>query len=238
MAESEVIRNKQEWDRIHTLAERRHVAATVLAFFTSRRPDKPMDPVLEDMFANLVLEADDRQYAIFWERILADKEQIVPKLLAELDGTPPKERSEAEKLSEGELDSLASRKANAAVTLLRLKIEIERHEKATAAATLLRLMITDDMVWKLLQHREDPSVRTYIVHRLMPYGVPVQVVVDRLLDGNPEISETRALILSLGEYPPGSPGRSSLPEEWRKKRQRFVNAPERRLCQQSGRRNP
>ena len=128
--------------------DRRHVAASILEFYTRRHPDETTDLRVEDMFADLVLEADDRQYAVFWQRIKEDQEVIVPKLYAELSRMPPG------KAAEDELDSLASRKANAAVTLLRLRI-------------------ADEKVWKLLQHSEDPSVRTYIVHRLMPYGIPV-----------------------------------------------------------------
>ena len=79
--------------------------------------------------------------------------------------------------------------------------------------------MADDRVWKLLRHSEDPSVRTHIVHRLNPYGVPVKVVVDRLLKGSPEVSERRALILSLGEYPLESP----LPEERQKELQPLLS---------------
>ena len=175
-------------------SDRRHAAATALEFFTRRRPHEITDPVREDMFANLVLEADDRQFAVFWDRIKADQKVIFPRLHAELARMPP------ERASEDELDSMASRKANAAVTLLRLRLE-------------------DNKVWKLLQLSEDPSVRTYIVHRLMPYGIPGQVVVHRLLEGSPEISERRALILSLGEYRLESLGQSPLPEERQKERQ-------------------
>jgi formylglycine-generating enzyme required for sulfatase activity len=184
------------------LQDRRHVAATVLEYFTRPGLNKTTNPSVrkddEDRFANLVLEADDRQYKIFWQRIFDEQRDLVQFMKAELGKTPEKAPEKDE-----EFESLAGRKANAAVTLLRLGKQ-------------------DEEVWKLLRHSADPSVRTYIVHRLSTYGVPVQRVVDRVLEGIPETSERtserRGLILSLGEYPRKSLVQSLVPEEREKEK--------------------
>jgi formylglycine-generating enzyme required for sulfatase activity len=173
------------------LLDRRHVAATALEYFTRPGMGETTAVDIKEMFADLVLEADERQFAVFWQRVAEQQAAVTPKLLAELSKKP------LENASEEQIDSLASRKANAAVTLVRLGL-------------------ADDQVWRLLRHTEDPSLRTYIMHRLASYSVPVQVVVNRLLNGNPEVSERRALILSLGEYPLESLQQSPLSSERQK----------------------
>ena len=76
-------------------------------------------------------------------------------------------------------ERLAKRQANAAVALLRL----DRERK----------------VWPILQHRADPSGRSYLIHRVAPLdGDPNQVVAQ--LDVQSDVSIRRALILTLGEF--------------------------------------
>src|SRR5438067_4507634 len=82
--------------------------------------------------------------------------------------------------SEDEKERLAKRQANAAVALLRMG------QPAT--------------VWPLLQHRPDPRLRTYVIHRLSPLGAEPQALAQRL-DSEPLVSARRALVLSLGEFP-------------------------------------
>jgi serine/threonine protein kinase/formylglycine-generating enzyme required for sulfatase activity len=71
--------------------------------------------------------------------------------------------------------------------------------KARAAVTLLRLR-QPERLWPVLQFQPDPSVRTYAIHTLRPLGVEVQVLV-RQLDETREVSTQRAILLALGEYP-------------------------------------
>jgi formylglycine-generating enzyme required for sulfatase activity len=80
---------------------------------------------------------------------------------------------------EGAKDALARRQANAAVALVRL---------GQAAA-----------VWPLLRHRPDPRLRTYLIHRLVPRGVPPRLLIERLREER-KVNARRALLLSLGEY--------------------------------------
>ena len=60
-------------------------------------------------------------------------------------------------------------------------------------------------VWPLLQHRSDPRVRSYLVHRLRPFGVDPNWLCERLVrtmqDSASNVSFVRALVLALGEFP-------------------------------------
>jgi serine/threonine protein kinase/formylglycine-generating enzyme required for sulfatase activity len=61
-----------------------------------------------------------------------------------------------------------------------------------------------ERVWPLLRHREDPRVRSHLVHRLAPLKSDPQALIDRLKD-EPDVSARRALLLSLGEFPDDRP---------------------------------
>jgi formylglycine-generating enzyme required for sulfatase activity len=56
-------------------------------------------------------------------------------------------------------------------------------------------------VWPLLQHSEDPRVRSYLIHRLSPLGADPRALVQRL-ETEKEVSIRRALLLCLGEFGP------------------------------------
>jgi formylglycine-generating enzyme required for sulfatase activity len=70
--------------------------------------------------------------------------------------------------------------------------------QANAAVALLRLGGTPGD-WELLRHRDDPQLRTYLLHRLGPMGVDVRAVAGQL-ERQRDDSIRRALILALGEY--------------------------------------
>jgi formylglycine-generating enzyme required for sulfatase activity len=53
--------------------------------------------------------------------------------------------------------------------------------------------------WTLLKHSPDPSLRSYLVHRLGLLGVEPSLLISRL-DEESDVSVRRALILSFGEY--------------------------------------
>jgi len=96
-------------------------------------------------------------------------------------------------VSDDARETLAQRQANAAVAALRLG--------------------AGDHVWPLLQHSPDPSLRTWIIHRLSPQGASADQIVERL-SVESDVSIRRALILILGEYPPDSvPDRQGLSEQ-------------------------
>jgi formylglycine-generating enzyme required for sulfatase activity/tRNA A-37 threonylcarbamoyl transferase component Bud32 len=82
---------------------------------------------------------------------------------------------------EKEKDALAKRQAQAAVALLHL-----------GAA---------ERVWPLLKHSPDPRLRSFLIHRLETLGTDLRVLLEQL-EAEREVSRRRALVLSLGAYPP------------------------------------
>ena len=54
-------------------------------------------------------------------------------------------------------------------------------------------------VWPLLKHGPDPTLRSYLIHRLGPLGADAGAILKQL-DSESDITIRRALILSLGEY--------------------------------------
>jgi formylglycine-generating enzyme required for sulfatase activity len=88
---------------------------------------------------------------------------------------------EPDAAAETKKETLAKRQSNAAVALLRMN--------------------HPEKVWPLLKHSPDPRVRTYIIHRLGPYGADVHAVVKQI-DEEQDVTIRRALILSLGEFSP------------------------------------
>ncbi|MBI3408861.1 MAG: SUMF1/EgtB/PvdO family nonheme iron enzyme [Planctomycetes bacterium] len=75
--------------------------------------------------------------------------------------------------------NVASRQANAAVALLRMNQSAE--------------------IWPLLKHSLDPSVRSWLIHRLGPQGLDAGAIIKQL-DDEEDVTAKRALILSLGEF--------------------------------------
>jgi formylglycine-generating enzyme required for sulfatase activity len=76
-------------------------------------------------------------------------------------------------------DAWAKRQANVAVTLWRLN--------------------NPNPVWPLLRQSTEQHRRTYLIHRLIPLGLDPGVLAARLMDPATDVSERRALVLSLGE---------------------------------------
>jgi formylglycine-generating enzyme required for sulfatase activity len=123
--------------------------------------------------ADLAMTVDPRHYTLISEAIEKSQANVIPILKAELaKNAGPDWKGDA-------VESLGVRQANAAAALLKLK--------------------QPDLVWPLFQHRPDPRVRSYLIHRLGPLGADPRAIVKRL-DGETEISARRALLLSLGEF--------------------------------------
>jgi serine/threonine protein kinase/formylglycine-generating enzyme required for sulfatase activity len=124
-----------------------------------------------EVLADLLLDADDRQFAALWPKIEAERERAAAVCQATVETSLEMQKTEEDK------EKLAKRQANAGVTLLRLG----RPEK----------------VWPLLKHSPDPRARSYLIHRFGPLGVEAGALVKRL-DEEPDVTIRRALILSLG----------------------------------------
>jgi formylglycine-generating enzyme required for sulfatase activity len=148
-------------------AEQRFIAATILADFAGDR---------SEALADLLADADPRQFAVLWPAVQTRREQAVALLAAELHRPPlPAEQVRAR-------ETLARRQALAAVALFRLG-----HPEAA---------------WPLFRHGPDPTRRSYLIPALAPLGADPGPLVARLAKET-DVSARRALILSLGEYPAG-----------------------------------
>jgi formylglycine-generating enzyme required for sulfatase activity len=71
---------------------------------------------------------------------------------------------------------------------------------ANAAVALFQLDEPDEQLWGLLRQSPDPQVRSYLIHRLGPFGVGFEFLAGRLHSVQ-DHSILQALILALGEFP-------------------------------------
>jgi serine/threonine protein kinase/formylglycine-generating enzyme required for sulfatase activity len=125
--------------------------------------------------ADLLMDADDKQFGMIFSRFKEHGDKGLPLLSGEIEKELPSDLPS----SDEQRDRLAKRQANAAVALLR--------------------MGRPEQVWPLLQHRNDPRRRSYVIHRLGPLGVEVEAIFGRLeQETDPTIQS--ALVLSLGEF--------------------------------------
>jgi formylglycine-generating enzyme required for sulfatase activity len=126
------------------------------------------------LLAEMLMDADEKQFAAIYPRFKDRAAEGLPLLAAEIDKVP----APGTLPSDQDRDKLAKRQANAATALLKMN--------------------QPDKVWALLEHRADPTVRGYLIHRLALLGVPAAAIVDRL-NAETDIAIRRALLLSLGE---------------------------------------
>jgi serine/threonine protein kinase/formylglycine-generating enzyme required for sulfatase activity len=125
------------------------------------------------VLAGLLMDADETQFPVIYPKFEAQADRGLPVLSSEIDRKLPLNAQDDAK------EKLAKRKANAAVGLFRL------HQP--------------EKVWPLLKHSPDPTVRTYLVHRLGPLRADASALVRRL-DEESDVTIKRALILCLGEF--------------------------------------
>jgi formylglycine-generating enzyme required for sulfatase activity len=143
----------------------RSLATDILADYAADQPR---------LLADLLMDADDQQFAVIYPKFKDQGERSLPLLADEINKKLPSDLPSSDEKRE----RLAKRQANAAVALLKMN----RAEK----------------VWPLLKHGPDPRVRSYLIHRLGPQGADPGALIMRL-DEEPDITIRRALILSLGE---------------------------------------
>jgi formylglycine-generating enzyme required for sulfatase activity/tRNA A-37 threonylcarbamoyl transferase component Bud32 len=176
---------------------------------------------LRQVFAGAEAEVDapeprDRAFTLLFEFATRPENRSQPEDLAALvgDAGPDQFRQLL-----GRLEASADR---AAAALLPTIADPARFDDGRArrqgrvAMALLRLGRAD-RVWPLFRHRDDPSLRTELIHNLDRFGLDPAPVVDRLRT-EPDVSARRALILCLGEFPPGrlpAPTRAALTAELR-----------------------
>jgi serine/threonine protein kinase/formylglycine-generating enzyme required for sulfatase activity len=153
-------------DRNSERASERTLATNLLADYAADQPQ---------VLADLLMDADDKQFAVIYPKLKDRAEQGLPLLTAALDTKLPAELPS----SDDKRETLAKRQANAAVALLRMNQPAK--------------------VWPLLKHSPDPGVRSYLIHRLGPMGADAGAIV-RELHIESDLTIRRALLLSLGEY--------------------------------------
>jgi serine/threonine protein kinase/formylglycine-generating enzyme required for sulfatase activity len=155
-------------DRDSERASERTLATNLLADYTADNPQR---------LADLLMDADDKQFAVIYPKLKERSEQSLPLLTGEIDKKLPAVLPSSDEKRE----ALAKRQANAAVALLKMN----RPEK----------------VWPLFKRTppDDPRVRSYLIHRLRPLGADTGAVI-RHLDEEPDVTIRRALLLSLGEF--------------------------------------
>jgi eukaryotic-like serine/threonine-protein kinase len=143
----------------------RSLATDILADYAADQPQ---------LLADLLMDADDKQFAVIYPKFKDQGERGLPLLTDEINKKLPSDLPSSDEKRE----KLAKRQANAAVALLKMN----QAEK----------------VWPLLKHGPDPRVRSYLIHRLSPLGSDSGAIIMRL-DTEPDITIRRALILSLGQ---------------------------------------
>jgi serine/threonine protein kinase/formylglycine-generating enzyme required for sulfatase activity len=150
------------------------LAASALAEYASDQPNELVE---------LLMDATERQFLALYPSVEKQWEQTGPLLEDEPGKKPPSRKGkETTDVDNKVWDKFYKRQANAAVALIRMG----RTEKS----------------WPLLKHSPDPSLRSYLVHRLAPLGYEPGLLIAKL-DQESDVSIRRALILSLGEYREG-----------------------------------
>ena len=144
----------------------RSLATDILADYASEQPQ---------VLADLLMDADEKQFAVIYPKFKEQGEQGLPLLTGEMDKKLPSNMPS----SDDKREKLAKRQANAAVALLRMNQPAK--------------------VWPLLRYSPDPRVRSYLVNRLGPLGAESGAILKRL-EEEPDITIRRALVLSLGEF--------------------------------------
>jgi formylglycine-generating enzyme required for sulfatase activity len=143
--------------------EERSRATDILADYADDQPQ---------VLAELLMDADEKQFARLFLKLKALGDQGLPVLVGEISRTLPPEATEDAR------EALAKRQAKAAVALLRMN----RPEK----------------VWALFHHSPDPRAGSYLIHALGPLETDAGAIVQQL-DRESDPTIRAALLLSLWE---------------------------------------
>ena len=127
-------------------------AASALAEYLSEQPSE---------LVGLLMDATEKQFAALYPSVERRSKQTAPLLDVDLGKLPPSLAGLFTNDREyPELNRFYERQANSAVALIRLV----RAERA----------------WSLLKHNPNPSLRSYLVHRLGPLGVEPGLLIAKL----------------------------------------------------------
>ena len=159
---SEIFRDRQP----ERTAER-ILATNLLADYAADQPQ---------VLADLLMDADEKQFAVIYPKFKEQGEQGLPVLTGEIDKKLPPDCHHR-----------------------------TRSGRSWRSGRRMRRwpccrMNQPEKVWPLLKHSlPDPRVRSYLIHRLGPLGADAGAIIKRL-DEEPDVTIRRALLLSLGEF--------------------------------------
>jgi formylglycine-generating enzyme required for sulfatase activity len=151
---------------INRSEQERSLARDLLADYAADQPQ---------VLADLVMDADEKQFAVMYPKFKDCGEQGLSALAGEIEKNLPADLPS----SDDSREKLAKRQANAAVALLRMN--------------------QPEKVWPLLKHSPDPRVRSNLIQRLSPLGADGKIIVKQL-HRETDLAIRRALLLSLGEF--------------------------------------
>ena len=133
------------------------------------------------ILTDLLLDANEGQYRTLFPLVTPVATEVLNACHNELS------KSLATLSSQADKERLGQRQANAGVTAMRLN--------------------SADSAWPLFRKMSDPRTRSYLIRRLRPLEIPVQLLLKRL-EVEQDIAARSALLLSLGEYKLNSVGTS------------------------------
>jgi formylglycine-generating enzyme required for sulfatase activity/tRNA A-37 threonylcarbamoyl transferase component Bud32 len=122
------------------------------------------------VLADLLLNSDAKQFAVLFDGFIRHREVGVKKLTNVLAETSA---------TDSDREKLAKRQANAAAALIALRVP--------------------DPVWPLLRASEDNRLRSYVIHRIGPFGGDFELVARRLREET-DVTAQAALMLCLGAF--------------------------------------
>ena len=150
--------------RPERIAER-NLATNLLSDYAADQPA---------ILAELLLDADEKQFAVIFSALKGRGDQGMQVLLAEMDKKLP--------------DNLA------------LSDEAQKIGPATGKCGCGPAPSeAPERVWPLLRHSPDPRVRSYLIHLLRPLGAHPKDIIGRF-DNEPDLTIRRALLLAIGEF--------------------------------------
>jgi hypothetical protein len=177
------------WSKVRADVARQLVSEPTLLLAQWAEALRPVRSQLVPLLVEQLQDADATRYSPLLLVLQAYPDEVASALEQRLDQKPAAAASPADK------EALARRQANVATALVQLG--------------------RAGRVWPLLVQAPDPTLRTFLIHRLGPLGVDPQVLVQRLAK-EADVSVRRALLLALGEMSPeplGASRRQTLVEQ-------------------------
>lgn len=153
--------------------------------FNNRAPDKAVANSLAtnlladyaadnpEVLISLILDADEKQFAVLFPVIKDQKTDCLLLLNAELNKPTPQNANYAPKETDDK------RKANAVVALAKLN--------------------QPETIWPLLKHNSTPQMRSYLIDKIALHNLDYKVILNQLKIEK-EVSIRRALIQTLGNF--------------------------------------